>query len=188
MYSVLSVKIEDLQNQTKEALECQRSARQSEKLSGEKTLKTSTDRDTIVGAFNSCSAVCGSDRTVRDTWDGNEILGTSITCSGIRRSKCISTATSCLHQRHSNVEHRINGVNNPAHHVPLNLLLRPDLEEPVRPRTPELRHATVVKKEVLRAGLLGGRGGGLPDLRRVCSAPRPHSPTLAFFGRCALWC
>ena len=39
--------------------------------------------------------------------------------------------------------------------APLIPLLRPDLDEPVRPRSVELRHAVNVQEEVLRAGLLG---------------------------------
>ena len=55
---------------------------------GEKPLKTSTAKTTCTDweLQTACSAFCGSDRTVRNTRDGDEILGTSVTCSGIRRS------------------------------------------------------------------------------------------------------
>ena len=49
--------------------------------------------------------------------------------------------------------HRVGDL---LHSAPRDSPLRPDVDETVRPRAPELRHAVVVEKEVLRAGLLGG--------------------------------
>ena len=62
------------------------------------------------------------------------------------------------HLRHKDVKSRQprSDVSKLLHSVPQNLLPRPDLVGAVRPGAPELRHAIIVEKEVLRAGLLGG--------------------------------
>ena len=62
------------------------------------------------------------------------------------------------HLRLGYIEQRDNrhAVDNLLHGAPLISLLRPDLEEPVRPRSPERRHAVIVEEDVLRAGFLGG--------------------------------
>ena len=72
------------------------------------------------------------------------------------------------------------------HGVPLDPLLRPDVSETVRPRTPELRHAVVVEVVLPRAELRGeGRGSGT----RPCTSPRTHLPALAILcPRGAVWC
>ena len=71
------------------------------------------------------------------------------------------------HQRHKNVKRRHPGsvVGKLLHGVPLNRLLRPDLEEPVRPRPARL---FLVEAEELRLGC-----GGVPDRRRVVQLVPP---------------
>ena len=55
--------------------------------------------DNTVGTSTNCSAICDSSTTVRPARDGQEILGTSITCSAIGLSKdliaSISWSTIC---------------------------------------------------------------------------------------------
>ena len=43
----------------------------------------------IVGTSTNCSAVCGTERTVRGQRRGVEILGTSMTCSGTKESRAV---------------------------------------------------------------------------------------------------
>ena len=47
------------------------------------------EKEMIVGASINCSAVCGTERTVRGQREGVEILGTSITCSGTKESRAV---------------------------------------------------------------------------------------------------
>ena len=82
-----------------------------------------------------------------------------MTCStsGNDLSRIFSTSTT-ESLRHRHVEELNNGhsIDSLLHDAPRDSLLRPDVNETVRPRAPELRHAIVVEEEVLRAGLLGG--------------------------------
>ena len=48
----------------------------------------------IVGTSTNCSAVCGTERTVRGQRDGVEILGTLITCSGTKESRAVRNVNS----------------------------------------------------------------------------------------------
>ena len=66
-------------------------------------------------------------------------------------------------------------IDNLLHDAPRDSLLRPDVDETVRPRAPELRRAVVVEVEVPRAGLLlGGPPRPLPwGLRGVLTRQGP---------------
>ena len=90
-------------------------------------------RDTTFGNSTNCSAVCGTERTVRGQRVGVDILGTSITCSGTRTSKAASNTTGwSIHLRHRNVESREpwHGTDELVHGAPQIPVLRPDLREP----------------------------------------------------------
>ena len=58
-------------------------------------------KDTIVGTSTNCSASCGAMSTLRECQDEGEILGTSITCSGIWKSRCRHTSPAAQEYRGS---------------------------------------------------------------------------------------
>ena len=59
------------------------------------TVRCNDEYDMIVGTSTNCSAVCSAKRTRRRQGRaGDEILGISMTCSGIRTSSCRHTSTS----------------------------------------------------------------------------------------------
>ena len=75
-------------------------------------------------------------------------------------------------------------VDDLLHDAPRDSLLRPDVGETVRPRAPELGHATVVGEKVLRAGLLGKGASGT----RPCTSSRTHLPALTILCPREEWC
>ena len=88
-------KLEDLQFQKNhKVLECQRSAQGAE-----------TSRQRPGGTSTNCSAICGSLRTVREERDGDEILGTAVTCSGIGVSMVHERSHQLVHQNVQNLFH-----------------------------------------------------------------------------------
>ena len=104
--SVPQRNVEDLPDQPKnrahEELECPRSA-PTPILSREKTLRTSRSVNDLLleqkGKRHEfrhfhCSVVCVLRKTLRERRDEDEILGTSITCSGIGKSRCQHASTS----------------------------------------------------------------------------------------------
>ena len=103
----------------------------------------------IVGTSTNSSTSCGSRTKVHGGMSSTKILGTSITCSAIRKQRIEATKDVhqlFSHQRHRNIERRQErrAVTNLFHCVPLDPLPRPDASEAVRPR-PGGRHIFDVK-------------------------------------------
>ena len=141
------------------------------------TSPCNAEQDTTVGTSTNCSAVCSAKRTrrLRERRE-KEILGTSITCSGMRKSSSQHTSTSWFfHLRHRNVKrrHEERVVDVLFHGAPLNPFLRPDLVKPVRPRAPEF---FLVQREEL----------GIPGHTRRL-APKTIARGLCTGGPLSLW-
>ena len=100
------------------------------------------------------SAVCGTGNPTRRRTRKAGDLGHFDLLLGDKEVDNLQHVLQLLHHlRHKDAKSRQprSDVSKLPHSVPQNLLLRPDLVEAVRPR-----HAIVVEKEVLRAGLLMG--------------------------------
>ena len=91
----------------------------------------------IVGTSTNCSTVCSAKRTrLRGGRGVDEILGTSIACSGIGKSRCRHASTSwfSLCGTGTSSDGTTGGLSTICYHgAPLVPLLRPDANEAVRP-------------------------------------------------------
>ena len=158
------------------------------------------DTDTIVGTSTNCSTSCGSSSEERKG-SHPEVLGVDHghvdNLLGKQEIELLEDVRQLFnHLRHRNVKRRHDhrAVDHLFHGAPQYPFLWPDLKEPVRTHSPELRHAVIVQESVAcRAlGVCGRRegGGGKGGELRIVAVKfisRSHSPA-AIFGRCALWC
>ena len=90
---------------------------------------------TTVGTSTNCSAIFVAARAARRGRDGQDILGTSITCSGTEMSMCLETSTSWSTLRLTCIEdlHHGSEVGKLLQGVPLSALLRPRPSESLGP-------------------------------------------------------
>ena len=114
----------------------------------EKTMETSTPticsaigclrKYKIIGTSANCSAICGrrKSRSIKRCWIRSGDLGTSITSSGTAVSRCLHSPTAApvaAAQEHQESAQRAD-VDGVLQGVPLNLLLRPRVQDRPWPR------------------------------------------------------